>query len=805
MLYKRKQVTSLLFTVLLLVSVFLYSPNQANANSPNNQKNVVDIGKDHFLILKGDGSVWSWGNNTYGQLGAKVTGDSTTPVVIQRRNGSRLANIVSISAGGNHSAALDTSGKVWTWGSNGYGQLGYATVGNKNDDPMMVADLPPIVAISTGDSHTLAVDENGAVWAWGRNAFGQLGRVTPLISSTEPLRINGGSDFSNIVAVTAGSEHSVALKTDGTVFTWGRNSFGQLGNGETGDENVVPQKVPGLTNIIEITAGNNHTLALKQDRTTIWAWGSNSYGQLGDGGRESKLQPVQVEGIQNVSGIAAGDNHTVAIKTNGTVWTWGRNTSGTASARTTPIQISGLTNAVAIGGGGEINSYTVAAGLDGTVWKWDKLSSDSTTKLPIFQKVSGIEDVMKLDEFPFIQGGQVLFRYVGNNNIGEVKLNGSFNDNIDLPMVQKEANVWELQVELQPGEYNYGFKVNGNWTVDPLNRDKTVDNFGRPFSVLRVAPYAPVGPIIDNKEVTFTYNSYDSQRLLELDAKTVSASVIGNFGENYHWIEIPLVKQKNNIWKLTRTMEPGEYYYSFIVRDSVSGVVPEKRNDPLNSSLQTDSLTGISRNPFTVAENVLTKIPVSGISLSKGPELDLTVGEQEFVAARISPSNATNKNVNWETSKSSVVSVVGGVLTAHSKGTAVITASSVDGGKMAMLTVHVHQQDNAVSFPRVGYKEFFSPRQGVSPTKPWKISFGQEPDMTTVNRDTVYVMNESGVKVPIGYQLLADTQTIEVRLLEGFKYERGATYYLFVEPTVKSRYSKAALKDPVQMKFQIQL
>ena len=104
---------------------------------------------------------------------------------------------------------------------------------------------------------------------------------------------------------------------------------------------------------MEIAAGDNHTLALKQDRTTIWAWGYNAYGQLGDGGREIKLTPIQVQGIRGVTTIAAGDNHTIAIKEDGTVWTWGRNTSGIGTSRSTPIQIKGLSEATAIGGGGE--------------------------------------------------------------------------------------------------------------------------------------------------------------------------------------------------------------------------------------------------------------------------------------------------------------------------------------------------------------------------------------------------------------------------------------------------------------------
>ena len=144
------------------------------------------------------------------------------------------------------------------------------------------------MAIAAGDYHTLAVGENGEVWAWGRNASGQLGVGTGTSgteASSTPVKVS--SMLTDVVAVAAGSEHSLALKRDGTIFGWGHNSKGQLGNGETKDVNITPKQVPGLTNIMEIAAGNNHTLALKQDRTTIWAWGSNAYGQLGDGAKKT--------------------------------------------------------------------------------------------------------------------------------------------------------------------------------------------------------------------------------------------------------------------------------------------------------------------------------------------------------------------------------------------------------------------------------------------------------------------------------------------------------------------------------------
>ena len=197
---------------------------------------------------------------------------------------------------------------------------------------------------------------------------------------------------------------------------------------------------------------------------------------------------------------------------------------------------------------------------DGLVFAWDKSSSDTTTQLPILKKVLGIEGVMKLNEFPFVQGNQVLFRYIGKGFISDVKVSGSFNSWVELPLEHKGNNIWELQVALPAGEYEYGFKVNGEWTIDPLNRSKTLDAFGRPLSLLKVAPYVTATPIINNKEVLFTYSSYDANEMLELDAKTVSVHVVGSFN---NWTEeVPLIKQSNNIWTVTMNVEPGDYYYT---------------------------------------------------------------------------------------------------------------------------------------------------------------------------------------------------------------------------------------------------
>lgn len=784
---------------MLTLSTLLPFSQTAEAYGVINHEDVVDAGKNHFMVLKEDGTVWGWGDHTYGQLGAKGS-NTTNPLPIQKESGSRLSKIKAIAAGSNHTVALDSEGKVWTWGRNNHGQLGYSTNSQVSAEPTEIPGITtPIVAIAAGEYHTLAVTANGKVLAWGRNDYGQIGARCPQPNtpSAEVCDVNG------ILVVAAGDNHSVALKNDGTVVAWGRNTVGQLGNGETTDVNMGPSTVSGLSNIVKIAAGANHTLALKQDSTSVYAWGFNSSGQLGDGGFESKLRPIQVQGMNKIKMIAAGNNHSIAIKEDGTVWTWGRNTSGMATNRSTPIQITGLNSAVAIGGGGDSDSYILAVKEDGTVWQWNRASSDPTTKLPIFKQVAGIDEVMKRSEFPFVQGSQVLFHYIGDMMTSAVEVYGNFNDWDSIPLVNKGGNIWELQVTLMPGEYVYGYKVNGVWTVDPLNPNKKVEMIdGSPYSVLKVAPYAVEGPLISNKEVTFTYSSYDDSGELELKAKTTYVAVIGDFTG---WREVPLTKQANNIWTLTQTLEPGDHAYSFVVNDASTGSNREVRNDPLNDNIGTNAVTDISRNRFYVSEDILSTIPVKGITLNKGPFLNLIVGETTSLNVTVLPTNATNKNVLWSSSNPSIVSVnEAGKLTAHTSGTAVIAATPVAGGvSPAMVTVSVEKKDDAISYPRVGYKNE-GDRLNVSPTKTWYIQFNQPLALNTINKETAYVMNESGINMDIGYKLSNNDQTLEIHLLNGSAYEKGANYYLFIEKAVKTKYG-LQLAEPVQMKFTIQL
>ncbi len=206
----------------------------------------------------------------------------------------------------------------------------------------------------------------GTPQAWGANPFGQLGDGT-LTSHPSPLPVTGLTD---VIGISGGRGHVIALRADGTVWTWGSNDNGEIGNGTVVDR-PTPAAVAGLANIIEVAAGHYHSMALRSDGT-VWTWGLNASGQLGDGTTTRRTVPVQVSGLTGVAHIAGGRDMSYALKTDGTVWAWGLNADGelgdgTLTSRRTPVQVGGLTNVTAIAGG---RDHGLAILANGTVWSW---------------------------------------------------------------------------------------------------------------------------------------------------------------------------------------------------------------------------------------------------------------------------------------------------------------------------------------------------------------------------------------------------------------------------------------------------
>lgn len=432
---------------------------------------TIVCGGSHVVATQTDGSLWTWGSNTNGQLGDGTNINKTSPVAI-----GSATTWTSIACGLNHSLAIQISSgnnTLWGWGSNSIGQVGDGTLVDRNVPVQigssvlwtqiscgsnftiglqkLVNSLPgfhdlytwgdntygqlgngnqtsrstPTITASSGDNwasiacgcnHAIGTQLGGTLWAWGLNLNGQLGDGT-LVNKSTPADVNAGSDWAN-AKLACGSGHTVAIKSDGSLWTWGLNLNGQLGDGTIvsksvptklgtavtwasigcGQNSTITMDISGtvsgfgsfgktlsfyskyntssISNVTNLKfnkfmGGSSHTVAVCTDGT-LWAWGANDSGQLGDGTNVSKITPTQIGLLNTWASVACGLSHTVAIKTDGTLWAWGLNSSGqlgdgTLVSKNIAIQIGVISTWKYIACG---DIFTVATLINGTLYAW---------------------------------------------------------------------------------------------------------------------------------------------------------------------------------------------------------------------------------------------------------------------------------------------------------------------------------------------------------------------------------------------------------------------------------------------------
>ena len=355
----------------VLLGPFLYSwgtngngelalGNTTNYSSPKQVGSFsiwesISRGTSFYTAIKTDGTLWSWGINAQGQLGLGNTTSYSSP----KQVGS-LTTWYKVSSGSDFTIAIKTNGTMWSWGQNrsDAGQLGLGNI-TYYSSPKQVGALTTWLRISCGRYHALATKTDGTLWAWGGNYQGAVGDGTSTNRSS-PVQVGSLTTWAT---VSGGEYYSAATKTDGTIWMWGLNDYGQLGIGNTTYSYSSPKQVGALTTWASVNAGTYYSTAIKTDGT-LWTWGRNLYGVLGLGNTTDYSSPKQVGALTTWLSIAPGSRrtHSVIVKTDGTLWTWGLNNVGQLGLndrtnRSSPVQVGSSNSWSSVSAG---NSSTLA-------------------------------------------------------------------------------------------------------------------------------------------------------------------------------------------------------------------------------------------------------------------------------------------------------------------------------------------------------------------------------------------------------------------------------------------------------------
>lgn len=296
----------------------------------------ISLGIFHAAAVRSNGTAWAWGINNCGQLGTGQVGSQSSPVSVI----GGFTDWCQISAGGCHTAGLRKNGTIWTWGIGTAGGLGDGTVVTKLSPVSIVGNITNWRDVSAGNTRTMALRSDGTLWGWGFNTAGNIGDNT-VLNRSSPVSVVGG--ITDWCKFNSGREHVLAIRSDGTLWSWGFNGSGELGHGTatTCNRSSPVQVVGGFNDWCQVSGGNAISAAIRTNGS-LWTWGFNSSGQLGQNCTANRCSPVSVVGgFTDWCQVSAGSTHMAAIRTNGTLWSWGSNTCcqlGIGSA--TPTLIS---------------------------------------------------------------------------------------------------------------------------------------------------------------------------------------------------------------------------------------------------------------------------------------------------------------------------------------------------------------------------------------------------------------------------------------------------------------------------------
>jgi len=325
------------------------------------------------------GLVWAWGNNSLGKLGDGTITDRSSPVSVI----GGFTDWCQVSAGSFHTVAVRTNGTLWAWGCNGSGRLGDNTVTSRSSPVSVIGGFTDWCQVSAGSQHTAAVRTNGTLWAWGLSFCGRLGDGTTTDRSSPVSVVGGFTDWCQVSTST--NLHSLGVRQNGTAWAWGFNGGGQLGDGTTTERSSPVSVVGGFTDWCQVSAGSSHSLGVRQNGTA-WAWGDNTAGRLGDGTTTSRSSPVSViGGFTDWCQVSSGSSHSLGVRQNGTAWAWGVNNGalgdGGVTERSSPVSVvGGFTDWCQVSA---VSGHTAAVRQNGTLWAWGSNGSgrlgDGTT------------------------------------------------------------------------------------------------------------------------------------------------------------------------------------------------------------------------------------------------------------------------------------------------------------------------------------------------------------------------------------------------------------------------------------------
>ncbi|MCL2401896.1 MAG: hypothetical protein FWC90_04560 [Oscillospiraceae bacterium] len=414
-------------------------------------------GGSSSYAIQPDGALWAWGANHFGHLGDGTTEARLSPIKI-------MEDVTAVSGSGWHTMAIRADGSLWAWGHNRSKMLGDGTPEHRHSPVRIMED---VTAVSTGSSHTLAIRADGTLWAWGRNSEGQVGNgnVTSWdVGVPEPVQI-----MEDVVAVSAGDFHSMAIRRDGSLWAWGRNDYGQLGNGEVMEhDGTVPHPIRIMDNVAAVSAGSNRTFAIRTDGT-LWAWGQSPLGATDEETRIERTPPQfgmpgpgpipyhvhssPILVMDNVASVATGGDRAFAVRSDGSLWAWGRGPlgDGTQVERVEPVKIMDDVAAVSVS-----YSNVMAAKTDGRLLIWGSNLSGQLgngTSLRRFEPVPIMDNVTAVStsfgHTMAIRTDGSLWGW-GANEAGQLG-NGENGWNISRPEPQK---IMEEVVAVSTGGFN---------------------------------------------------------------------------------------------------------------------------------------------------------------------------------------------------------------------------------------------------------------------------------------------------------------------------------------------------------------